>query len=59
MFRKLFFMLAAASLIGMTAGCSKSKAKDEVKVPVKVAIADLETWCSCWLTAAKSRRNTR
>jgi membrane fusion protein, multidrug efflux system len=41
MFRKLFFMLTAASLVMMTAGCSKSKAKDEVKVPVKVAAADL------------------
>jgi RND family efflux transporter MFP subunit len=39
MFRKLFLMLAAASLIGMTAGCSKSKSKEEVKVPVKVATA--------------------
>jgi RND family efflux transporter MFP subunit len=39
MFRKLCFMLVAASLIWMTAGCSKSKSKDEVKVPVKVATA--------------------
>ena len=39
MFRKLFLTLAAASLIGMAAGCSKSKSKDEVKVPVKVATA--------------------
>jgi RND family efflux transporter MFP subunit len=41
MLRKGMLALMAACLIWMTAGCSKSKAKEEVKVPVKVVKVDL------------------
>ncbi len=38
MYRKLFLTLTVLTLMGLTAGCSKSKSKDEVKVPVKIAL---------------------
>jgi RND family efflux transporter MFP subunit len=41
MLRKLVLALTAVFLIWMTTDCSKSKAKEEVKVPVKVAKTDL------------------
>jgi RND family efflux transporter MFP subunit len=39
--RTVMMVLIAASLVWMTAGCSKSKVKDEVKVPVQVTTANL------------------
>jgi RND family efflux transporter MFP subunit len=41
MFRKWVLAFTAVALVWLAAGCSKSKAKDEVKVPVQVAKAEL------------------